>query len=584
MYDAIDATRKAPAKCAHGCAKWSDLASDGNTRKQSDVDAKWTKGSAPSEADRNCAAPGLDPGTDGYWCYCRDTNDSSWSYCEPTLGKPEQINLQVAARQNSVIVSWVTFEQSAPTSPPIVNLEGANFTGVTHAHQTPSKDRVAYMHFVNLKNLVARKVYKYTVQSGGSGATSSAEMTFRAPYSDGTTKINLFGDMGVYAWTNMGNLIKDCDEGVADFVIHIGDHAYNEGGDDEKRGDAYMNMYQSVLSKCPWVPVVGNHEYYDGEQIKRYQDSTWENWKDIPSDLHALLVGGTLHGGVDSPTPSGSARFFSVDIGLVHWISLDLNLYFGTDSSSEDLKKAQADWLRKDLEAANKNRKAVPWIFAGSHYPFYCSECSTQKMTADWYANGFTFDKNGTEREHPPMNASQINAMNAAKEQCRLAAQSGDFSSCDSTLAMDVRASTDAAIKDLMPIIHAAGVDMYFSGHWHFYESLWPMGVPEHGTGGPPIQHSFETPNCTIHVTTGNGGPPSKDSYPTPMQALRKQSQKYGYGRMTVYNETHALFEQVLNGWQDEGQAGEVFDSFMIIQPNHGPFVQAQTTKDTIVV
>merc|ERR1712137_1456454 len=148
--------------------------------------------------------------------------------------------------------------------------------------------------------------------------------------------------------------------------------------------------------------------------------------------------------------------------------------------------------------------------------------------------------------------------------------------------AMDVGASTDAAIKDLMPAIHEGGVDMYFSGHWHFYESLWPMGVPDHGTGGAATQKSFEKPKSTIHVTTGNGGPPSKDSYPTAMEALRKQSRAYGYGRMTVFNTTHALFEQVLNGWQDEGEPGDVLDSFMVVQPKHGPFTSK--SEDDVVL
>merc|ERR1712096_108552 len=143
------------------------------------------------------------------------------------------------------------------------------------------------------------------------------------------------------------------------------------------RADGYMNMYSNILSKCPWVPVVGNHEYYDSEYIGRYKDSTWENWNDIPA-LHALLTGGTLHGGsAHGNVPSGNARWFSVDFGLIHWISLDLNLYFGTDDSSADLKKQQANWLAQDLEAANANRAVTPWIIAGSHYPFYCTECAS---------------------------------------------------------------------------------------------------------------------------------------------------------------------------------------------------------------
>ena len=49
------------------------------------------------------------------------------------------------------------------------------------------------------------------------------------------------------------------------------------------------------------------------------------------------------------------------------------------------------------------------------------------------------------------------------------------------------------------------------------------------------------------------------------MAALRKKSDKYGYGRVTAHNATHLTFEQVLNGWDGEGKPGEVFDSFVIV-------------------
>lgn len=285
-----------------------------------------------------------------------------------------------------------------------------------------------------------------------------------------------------------------------------------------------------------------------------------------------------MHANSQGSVPSGSARWFSVDIGLIHWVSLDLNLYFGTDSSAENLRKAQADWLKKDLVQANKNRKNVPWILAGSHYPFYCSECSSQSMTADWYANGFTIDSHGVEREHPPMNKTQLEEMARAKKQC---AAAGKNKVCTNKLAVDVGAATAVAIKELMPIIHQGGVDMYLTGHWHFYESLWPMGVPTEGSGGPPTMKSFDNPMSTVHITTGNGGPPDKSTYPTPMIALRKQSRKYGYGRVTAFNATHLQFEQVLNGWHTEGKAGEIFDSFVLVQNSHGPFPQA---ADEVVV
>ena len=179
------------------------------------------------------------------------------------------------------------------------------------------------------------------------------------------------------------------------------------------------------------------------------------------------------------------------------------------------------------------------------------------------------FDENGVEREHPPMNETEQARIAAAQAQC--AASNGQV--CDAKWSTTVQASTDAAIADLVPLLHAGGVDMHVAGHWHYYQSLYPMGEPPHGTGGPPEQKSFIAPKSTVHVLTGNGGPPSKDSMVSPMAALRLGSDKYGYGRVTAINATHLKFEQVLNGYADEGAEGEVMDAFTIVRNGGGgPF------------
>ncbi len=36
---------------------------------------------------------------------------------------------------------------------------------------------------------------------------------------------------------------------------HIPSHRYNEGESDERRGDGYMEAWQPILSRCPWMPV-----------------------------------------------------------------------------------------------------------------------------------------------------------------------------------------------------------------------------------------------------------------------------------------------------------------------------------------
>jgi hypothetical protein len=40
--------------------------------------------------------------------------------------------------------------------------------------------------------------------------------------------------------------------------VHLGDHAYNMAMGGGARGDAYMIGFQPVLSRTPWLSVVGS--------------------------------------------------------------------------------------------------------------------------------------------------------------------------------------------------------------------------------------------------------------------------------------------------------------------------------------
>lgn len=48
----------------------------------------------------------------------------------------------------------------------------------------------------------------------------------------------------------------------------------NLGMGNMKRGDGYMDAFEPILSKVPWLPVIGNHEYYDGTSLYRYVNQT----------------------------------------------------------------------------------------------------------------------------------------------------------------------------------------------------------------------------------------------------------------------------------------------------------------------
>ena len=95
-----------------------------------------------------------------------------------------------------------------------------------------------------------------------------------------------------------------------------------------------------MLTLAAIVPT--SHEYYDGHSLYRYVNQTdWERFlspstartdnlggvSTATTPLHHLLAFGSHHAaGSAGPAPSGTSRYYSVDIGLVHFIALDLNM------------------------------------------------------------------------------------------------------------------------------------------------------------------------------------------------------------------------------------------------------------------
>ena len=234
--------------------------------------------------------------------------------------------------------------------------------------------------------------------------------------------------------------------------------------------------------------------------LERFLNQTWGGhlWPDdvgvstATSALGALLSRGTHHAaGLHGSTPSNTSRYFSVDFGLVHLVALDLNMYFGTDDCGDPCKQAQAAWLQQDLAKANTNRDAVPWVVAMAHFPFYCTGC--QGMHSDYtdqivelFVSG---EMKGTDilaRYYESFGAEKFGNGNVSAQAAMLQEEEASHSNLNLGLAanLTVKQAADAVIKDLMPIIHSGGVDLYAAGHWHYYESLWPSHVGSTGIGG----------------------------------------------------------------------------------------------------
>eukprot|EP00937_MAST-01D_sp_MAST-1D-sp2_P003288 g3288.t1 len=550
MFDNLLPDFVAPAACKSGCASWADLKKDGNSRNQADVDAKWAAGKAPADALTHCAMPANDPDLYTGWCYCKDEQTSGqWGSCTSPPDIPTQINLQLSSA-SEVVVSFVTFESMEQQYRPQVQFStdaafpaGAKTveaTGVCHHFtQAGSPGKHYALHFVKMEGLDERTEYHYRVRSSASADWTSGG-AFTSLYSSGVTRFAVFGDMGLYAYNNMGNLKRDMEDGRMDFIVHLGDHAYNMEDENGDRGDGYLNAFQDVLANMVWMPVLGNHEFYGGADghADRYLNQTYgivlgedgsaqldqqRRAHNLQSALNAGLTLGTAKGAAASA--SGNSRYFSQDIGLVHLVALDMNVWF--NSYEARYLDAQLQWLEADLAAANEpaQRAKVPWVTINVHHPFYCSSVTM-----------------GNGRGAEPLR--------------QLGEMPDGFAGCVGTGA----ATAEKVRQQLEPLMLKHGVDVFFAGHEHNYDVSWPVAH------GQPVQKDYTNPQAPVHIVTGAGGAPALDKFGPPGPYTRLQKSAWGYGQVVVANATAFQYTHVLNADHS------VFDKFTITQERHGSF------------
>jgi len=116
--------------------------------------------------------------------------------------------------------------------------------------------------------------------------------------------------------------------------------------------------------------------------------------------------------------------------------------------------------------------------------------------------------------------------------------------------------------NDLEPLYAEFGVDAYFAGHEHNYESIWPILNNTLLSG-----KSFDNPLAPMHITTGAGGAPGLDTFGPTADFIRKRSSGWGYGIVTAHNATHLTYDHIRNS------DGALFDSVTLIKDSHQPYV-----------
>jgi hypothetical protein len=561
-------------------------------------------------------------------CPCRSSNSSAtvapveFHTCTAPFFAPEQINLQLA-NSTTIVVSFVTHERSPPMAPPVARFglerDGPPTTllsGVSHwyetAHVNGSKGcievtgstrkcnvRNITMHFIRFSLLEPRQTYAYQVRSGTNRGQStwSKVYTFRAPYGHGsaanggsnTTRVAIYGDMGNTEGNNMGNLRVDCERGAIDAVVHMGDHAYNMGNGNDYHGDAYMQAFQGVLAQCPWLPLIGNHESTKGEGRDKVDLSTEhrylnQSWGVIygqdgaetetntarttaTTSLGHLITRGSFYGAAShGAAPSRTSQWYSIDLGLIHFVFLDLD-----PGPPAVFAGAQVAWAAADLAAADANRANVPWIVVSSHFPLYTAmfhEEGAWNASAAWYS--------GEEAEQERTGDGNWSAT-PHFERC---AQQETGSGIGNATCSTVKDIVEASISSLGALLDQHRVDIYAAGHVHSYSVTWPI------FGGTVANKSLINPRGTVHVVEGNGGVPgvhrnsrvmpcsrnTPQQPPSPLDDYRMCGSGMNYGRLVTTNASVLTYEHVNNN------NGVVMDTWSIVK---GPFHPNPTPAPT---
>ncbi|KZO93124.1 acid phosphatase AphA [Calocera viscosa TUFC12733] len=468
-----------------------------------------------------------------------------------------------------------------------------------------------FFHEVSLTGLAPGKTYYYQIP-GGNGTTQSDILYFSTAKAAGDKtgfSVAVLNDMG---YTNAAGtfqqLLKAVDDGVA-FAWHGGDISYaddwysgllpcaddwpvcyngtnntgqlppgdfppsyylplpdgeipNQGGPYggdmspiyESNWDLWQQWILNITTKVPYMVLPGNHEAscaeFDGPN----------------NELTSLLVNNVTSGNLSTPTseltyyscPDSQRNFtaynhrfrmpgeevggvgnfwYSFDFGLAHFIAFngetdyyqspeypfvaDLtgnethpleNQTFPTDSGpfgqidgSYKNNSAYAQIQWLKKDLASIDRSVTPWVFAMSHRPMYSTETSSYQTH-----------------------------MRAAFEQ----------------LFIDYN------------------VDAYFSGHIHWYERLWPLGVNStidmSGVVNNNTYKLVEGRKSLVHLINGMAGNIESHSTLGTEKVLNITAvldfEHYGYSKLTVHNETTATWDYI------KGDDGSIGDSLTLIK------------------
>ena len=371
--------------------------------------------------------------------------------------------------------SWIT---TAPNTNARLHI-GASPTAMTDVHTgyvytSPpptvafgSTEPPAYFHEVDVCGLSPATTYYYQVGGGAAGSEIwSATQSFTTVPVSGKITVGVFGDARdlVATWQLVNERMRDAAPSmllVSGDIVDIGqeESLYTQWltaiWHDPSVATDFVTLGQFIM-----VPIAGNHE----------------------QDTSQFFANFPIPGGGDY-----AKEYDSFDVGNTHFIMID-DQQIAEAPTSPDAAAILA-WVDADLDAANKDRTAHPFIVAISHRGMY----STSNHATD-----------------------------------------GDV--------IQTRAS-------IAPLYDKYHVNLALNGHDHEYERSYPLNVGSPPTAAPVVKSSI-TEGTTYVINAGAGADPYqvgtypsdyRDGNPTPLGSFSTKGYIGCYVLLTLGGTTLTL-------------------------------------------
>ena len=322
-----------------------------------------------------------------------------------------------------------------------------------------------------------------------------------------------------------------------DVWLWLGDHAYNDGTDQEYQDKVFSSYYgyDSIFKFMPFYPTAGNHDYnsvsFGRTDPPAQHTGPYYDIVNVPTNGEA--------GGL----ASGYELYYSFDYSNIHFITINTELWsttasydwVGALSSGAFAGSEMSDWLVQDLQQNDKE-----WVVVYMHQPPYSKG---------------SHDSDGL-----------------------------------------IELVMKAVRENYLPILDSFNVDLVIGGHSHVYErsylikghydvssTLAPSMLIDSSSGNPNLGEEYvkylhpDSSKGTVYVVAGNSG--SSTTSPD----LNHPAMYFSDGGNDIYG---SLIIDI-NGNRLEGKYlrsnGSVLDEFAIVKPDgSAPDTSSRETDCTV--